>query len=857
MDNPLDAPPLTIRMRSQEDGAAVKESESTPLKVFGSLTITPALFTPSETSPRALTGRVSTQSPSPQKLSPLILEPDADIHAVSAYLNMWVNEAPEENIDREKAKNAILLFLENPAKNRLDLEGNFSELPNVFHLNSFKNISRLEITNCVKITELPTSFTALRNLAHLVINGCTNLSKLPESFGELTGLKSLSLINNGIEELPQSIGSLAQLKALNLSGCVSLKGLPESIGALDGVFSLILTDCRSLVELPKSIGLLKSLNNLSLIGCTSLHSIPEEICNLQRSSGTKITDPYGQSLPVGRTLQLLPQSAGVDDVKRYLDRWIDESPAERSDREGVKKAIVDFLNSTESTLVLKGNFSSLPPIFYLDGLVKRVTHLVVAGCTQLTEIPCSIYMLGGLSVLNLSGCTRLTKLPEEIDRLTHLEVLDLSGCLQLLKLPHTLINLNQLKVFDIHGCVLLIGSEQIGKRRAGGSPKTKGLRILSRTSSCVLYEVMPGKSARQATCLCKEPQEARIIQPRQKGGTCWYYTFNYLRQRVGKGAEGCEMHQSMREVEKAVSKVRKDITKYENDLRWYGEIDHNQKLKSFLMTIDREFAINLINENEINKNNLFQKKFAESYGLENLSNLKGGARFLIIARHQLYEELKKFSKTPLDEINNFHGFLVQKRDLGKSDIKDNYLKHVLPDYLVAIDAHKKQLGSVGFFKQYNQEQVFLNTIARGYQLQHSSWSPDQGVISLITEITETGPIAVGGVIGTPYYKERPLPTGEEFGGRHTYFWNADARTLSASSSGHMILLVGAKKEADGEFVYFIDPNDASDPSNSESQRIYRMPYLELVEHIIPIALPYLDKEGEKPTFFTPYAYCRA
>ena len=82
----------------------------------------------------------------------------------------------------------------------------------------------------------------------------------------------------------------------------------------------------------------------------------------------------------------------------------------------------------------------------------------------------------------------------------------------------------------------------------------------------------------------------------------------------------------------------------------------------------------------------------------------------------------------------------------------------------------------------------------------------------------------------------------------------------------MILLVGARQDenmgaeglggADEGFVYFIDPNDASIPSNPESQRIYRIPYRELLANISPLAFPSLDHESSPPTFFIPYAYCR-
>lgn len=46
-------------------------------------------------------------------------------------------------------------------------------------------------------------------------------------------------------------------------------------------------------------------------------------------------------------------------------------------------------------------------------------------------------------------------------------------------------------------------------------------------------------------------------------------------------------------------------------------------------------------------------------------------------------------------------------------------------------------------------------------------------------------------------------------------------------TGHMVLVVGAEKTERGEYVYFIDPMDESDPANPTKQRIFKMTYKRL------------------------------
>ncbi|XP_059074812.1 disease resistance protein TAO1-like [Cryptomeria japonica] len=85
------------------------------------------------------------------------------------------------------------------------------------------------------------------------------------------------------------------------------------------------------------------------------------------------------------------------------------------------------------------DFSAFPALTVLD----------LEDCPNLTSIPDSIGILGGLKCLNLSWCRNLVKLPDGISKLSSLEKLSLSHCISLKELPSAMEELMALKELDI------------------------------------------------------------------------------------------------------------------------------------------------------------------------------------------------------------------------------------------------------------------------------------------------------------------------------------------------------------------------------------------------------------------------
>ncbi|PRQ58709.1 putative leucine-rich repeat domain, L domain-containing protein [Rosa chinensis] len=61
------------------------------------------------------------------------------------------------------------------------------------------------------------------------------------------------------------------------------------------------------------------------------------------------------------------------------------------------------------------------------GMLEGLTLLNLRDCKELLSIPTSLSGVKSLKVLNLSGCSKLEKLPEELGHAESLERLDMSG----------------------------------------------------------------------------------------------------------------------------------------------------------------------------------------------------------------------------------------------------------------------------------------------------------------------------------------------------------------------------------------------------------------------------------------------
>ncbi|KAK8472875.1 hypothetical protein PHAVU_002G323712 [Phaseolus vulgaris] len=144
---------------------------------------------------------------------------------------------------------------------------------------SGKNFSRLDLSGCSKLENLPEILDTLEDLKELFLDD-TAIQALPSSLYRLVGLQQLSLRRCcNLQIIPSSIFNL-KLRKLDLGGCSRLRTFPE-ITEPAPTFDHINLTCTAVKELPSSFANLVNLRSLKLHKCTDLESLPNSIVNLK------------------------------------------------------------------------------------------------------------------------------------------------------------------------------------------------------------------------------------------------------------------------------------------------------------------------------------------------------------------------------------------------------------------------------------------------------------------------------------------------------------------------------------------------------------------------------------------------
>ena len=288
----------------------------------------------------------------------------------------------------------------------------------------------------------------------------------------------------------------------------------------------------------------------------------------------------------------------------------------------------------------------------------------------------------------------------------------------------------------------------------------------------------------------------RVTQKNAKA-TCVYNTFNFLRDRV-KAPNTNDFEQ--RRFEKSASEWRKKCSNYM--MKYLPIITILLEYKDTLSTISKE-TLDIT---------LQLQKFIKKEFINNLNQI------IDIFLNQniydnLYEYLKNFEYNGIDEIHN--EFLK----------KNNVTVEELNFSLSVSDPFNYQ------YLYNNKKSTLLwhsatMCMIKFYNLEISSWNPEQTFEDLKKEIEINGPLAISGLFGSLAYDVPASKYGKKIVDRDIYYWNK-TDPKSSKRIGHMILLVGTFNEENNEFVFYIDPNDISDPLNPEKQKIYMMTYQKL------------------------------
>jgi hypothetical protein len=310
----------------------------------------------------------------------------------------------------------------------------------------------------------------------------------------------------------------------------------------------------------------------------------------------------------------------------------------------------------------------------------------------------------------------------------------------------------------------------------------------------------------------KADTRPRVAQHGTKSNTCWYYAYATTRDRFGKHAS--VQHTPERQFEKAASERRKALSKHESSLPGLCDQLNQPTVKNILSRMTPSDP---------------------SGGIPpHLTSALFGNSPELSAAQQAFTEQKA--------IPDFFEFLVDQKFGLRSKINRDFLTKVgVKSVDALVDAKiKQQLTSVrGEIRRSRAAQasmldaVVRNVCAEKYGLAPIKWAPVDGLAPFFTAVEMHGSLIVGGLFGKSMYTDPPYKMGQQVGGRDIYAWKpGSARAETAAISAHTVVVVGVRKQDNEKgMVYYIDPDDGSDPSKSMSQPIYAMSFASLTKYI--------------------------
>ncbi len=348
------------------------------------------------------------------------------------------------------------------------------------------------------------------------------------------------------------------------------------------------------------------------------------------------------------------------------------------------------------------------------------------------------------------------------------------------------------------------------------------ITILQKTENSILYGLPAGKPNPHLKCNKGEDVRSRVLQTGAKGAACWYYTFNFIRLRIGKNP--CSDLRQERALEEICSRRRKEQKAFDDMLPFSIDELYSKSDSSILEKLDLENAQTF---------------------LDNLSSASCILSENIEVRLSLTHCIKEFLNEKTHK--NLHEFLIFKRSSKTIEINLKFLQNF------KTDVHKMLEHQNWEKLDIENKAAALDAYVRDchadfYKLKKSSWKPLQGIEKLCDELKEKGPLMVLGDFGTSAYTDQPFKMSQQINSRDIYAWHPGAERNQALA-GHSVLLIGAKKIKDNAFVYFIDPSDSSDPLDQSKQKIYLISFKNFTSNIYDIT------GRQNPDSRSEYAYC--
>jgi hypothetical protein len=363
------------------------------------------------------------------------------------------------------------------------------------------------------------------------------------------------------------------------------------------------------------------------------------------------------------------------------------------------------------------------------------------------------------------------------------------------------------------------------------------MTIIHSSASQILYAIPPGKPNPDIECT-KENLVSRpcVLQPAQKGPTCWYYALNMIRVRIGKHPS--EDYRADREIEKILSERRKLITatrdKQSDDQAVVRQLmeDHNYiTLKLWTRQGAQEWlprvrALSQIDDPETKTEASILLRILKDFSEQDeISNLQDYINF-----------------SHAENLNKINQMFLTK--LGRAP--ESYFEE---DQRLACKSGLAEMRRWEDVKGHEKRALLENYIFRlsyeSYRLKVSIWHPEDGAERLVQVLTESGPMYVKGHLGFFYY-ETPPKVICKIASSSIYGWQKGAARKELKIF-HSIVVVGAASEGAG-YVYYVDPLDESKPDIE--RKIYVTSYVNFINRLGDLRNRYLPIDDGKSLAFS-------
>lgn len=380
-------------------------------------------------------------------------------------------------------------------------------------------------------------------------------------------------------------------------------------------------------------------------------------------------------------------------------------------------------------------------------------------------------------------------------------------------------------------------------------------QFLTLTESTLIYALAQGKPDSRHPLLKGEADlRPRIAQAPQKGTTCTYYVFAMLRQRYGPHSVDFPAE---RRVEKICSEFRKDvtalnITQIKSDFKILKNLMEDLGLDPELEEMKVSSAV-LLKSLTIDRIATVVNAFISQTEYDDLYEYY---------THLVLEPLRRVHFKFFDalSVDPEKIYLEDARLLVAAKLTEN-LENFPPDFL------KESIESIDTprpsWPEYLQTRpnilnaYALKVMAEAYGFSISTWTPYQSIAFLKACLEKNRALIVGGKFAKKHFIQPPI-VKQILEGRFIYGWNQERKICSplflttGTRTSHAVVVIGASLEAGG-FVYHVDPNDGSDPSNPDQQKIYSLSYASFIERINDLRnVPAISRKEESPFGYALY-----